>query len=85
MVTNSVSTSFGRPSGSALPRAVMMMGPRSPELSSAAWFTSDWYSHSFELTPSRAPGPACRNFGKITLITFQKLAVCDMVILTPKM
>jgi len=46
---SSRSTSLGVPSGLAIPRAVMIIGPTSPALVSAISLTCEWYIHSTEL------------------------------------
>src|SRR5208282_1663158 len=55
--TNSRSTPLGLPSGRLAPRAVTMMGPRSPVFMSFDSTKCEWYIHNTEL-PSIGPGPA---------------------------
>ena len=56
MVTSSRSTSFGLPSGRAIPRRVTTIGPMRPAYVSATSSTWEWYIHMTEL-PSIGPGP----------------------------
>ena len=58
------STSLGEPSARALPRAVMIIGPKRPVLMSRTSSTCEWYIHITEL-PSIGPGPARSGTGQM--------------------